>query len=313
LVLEMVEITRRDVQVDGGALACFSFGVPDGEPSAVAVHGITGNSRSWLPVARALGDRGVLVAPDIRGRGRSSGLPGPYGLDVHVRDLLAVLDALGLERAVLVGHSLGAYIVARLGVAHPDRVRALVLVDGGLTVPGSENVDPQQFLDALLGPALARLQMRFADRDEYRDWWRAHPALCRGDVADEVLVAYADHDLVGDAPEMRSCVVEEAVRADAVDVVHTGDDAARVLTVRARLLCAPRGLLDEPNPMQPLPLVRAWAAADPGRRDAVLVPDVNHYTLTMGAGAPAVADAIASLYAEPTSVVSGFNAPSAGV
>ena len=107
-MLEPVAITRRDVEVGGGALACFRFGEATGQPVAIAVHGITGSSRSWLPVARALGDRAELVALDIRGRGRSSVLPGPYGMEVHERDLLAVLDALGLEQAVLVGHSLGA-------------------------------------------------------------------------------------------------------------------------------------------------------------------------------------------------------------
>jgi hypothetical protein len=173
-------------------------------------------------------------------------------------------------------------------------VHALVLVDGGLPIPGTENVDPQQFLDAFLGPALARLQLRFADRDAYRAWWRAHPALGGGDVADEDLVAYADHDLVGTVPELHSCVLEEAVRADAAELLPAADAAHR-LAVPARLLCAPRGLLDDPNPMQPLPIANTWAAADPDRREAVLVPDVNHYTISLGApGAAAVADAIAA-------------------
>jgi lipase len=291
---EPVEITRVDIEVLGGALACFRFGAAGGESLAVAVSGITGSSRSWLPVARALGDRAALVALDSRGRGRSSDLPGPYGIDVHVRDLLAVLDALGLAKAVLVGHSLGAYIVARLGASHPERVHALVLVDGGLPIPGTENVDPQQFLDAFLGPALARLRLRFADREAYRDWWRAHPALGGGDVLDDDLVAYADHDLVGTAPGLHSCVREDAVRADAAELLPAADAAYR-LTVPTRLLCAPRGLLDDPNPMQPLPIANAWAAANPGQREAVLVPDVNHYTISLGApGAAAVADAIAA-------------------
>jgi len=234
------------------------------------------------------------VAPDLRGRGRSNNLPGPYGIDVHVRDILAVLDALGLDRAVLVGHSLGAYVVARIAVSHPERVHALVLVDGGLAIPGSDGVDPQAFVDAFLGPAMARLKLRFPDRDAYRDWWRAHPALSRGDVADEDVVAYADHDLVGAEPEMRSSVLEEAVRADACELLPA-QGAAHSLTVSARLLCAPRGLLDDPNPMQPFELAHAWAQQDPGRRQAALIPNVNHYTITLGtAGAAAVADAIAA-------------------
>ena len=50
--------------------------------------------------------------------------------------MIAVLDALGLERALVVGHSLGAYIASALAAAHPDRVAGLVLVDGGLPIPG---------------------------------------------------------------------------------------------------------------------------------------------------------------------------------
>src|SRR5258708_17874508 len=213
-------------------------------------------------------------------------------MEVHTHDLLAVLDALELERALLVGHSLGAYIVARVAVAHPERVHALLLVDGGLPIPGSENAEPQEFLDAFLGPALSRLQLRFADREAYREWWRAHPALQSGDVADEDVVEYADYDLVGTPPEMHSCVLEEAVRADASELLGAAGAAYR-LAVPARMLCAPRGLLDDPRPMQPLELGQAWAAEDPERREAVLVPDVNHYTISLGAhGAAAVSDAL---------------------
>jgi pimeloyl-ACP methyl ester carboxylesterase len=280
------------VEVAGGALACFWLGRAVQERVAVALHGTTANSRAWLPIARALRGRAGLVAIDLRGRAASGNLPGPYGLDVHVRDILAVLDALGLERVVLVGHSLGAYIAAQLASSCADRVRSVVLVDGGLPIPGGENID----LDAFLGPALARLKLEFADREAYRAWWQQHPALHGSDVAAQDLCAYADHDLVGTPPELRSSVVEEAVRADASSLTQAAYAAYR-LRVPARALCAPRGLVNEPNPMQPLELVRVWAAEDPSLREACQVPDVNHYTITLGArGAAAVAVAIAAAF-----------------
>ncbi|MDQ6731816.1 MAG: alpha/beta hydrolase [Actinomycetota bacterium] len=74
-----------------------------------------------------------LAAVDRRGRGDSGELPPPFGIDAHVRDMVAVLDALELERALVVGHSLGAYIAAALAATHPERVTGLVLVDGGLS------------------------------------------------------------------------------------------------------------------------------------------------------------------------------------
>lgn len=282
---------RIDVPVAGGSLAVFRLGRT--EPLALAVHGITSNSHAWVAVGRALGDRASLAAPDLRGRGRSAELPGPYGVAAYNRDLLAVLDRLGLEQVVAVGHSLGAYIVARLAADHPERVLAVVLVDGGLTIPGALQADPQRFIDAFLGPVLARLRERFPSREAYHDWWRAHPALTGGVVYDRDLVPYADHDLTGEEPELRSSVVEDAVRFDADEVLAIGEAAHR-LAVPATLLCAPRGLFDQPNPMQPLELVREWAAEAPDQRRAVQVPDTNHYTIIFSErGARTVAEAVA--------------------
>jgi pimeloyl-ACP methyl ester carboxylesterase len=287
--------SRLDVEVPGGSLAAFHLNdAGEGAPTVLAVHGITSTSRSWSAVARELGDRASLVAVDLRGRGESNSLPGPFGLPAHARDTVAVLDALGLDRAVLAGHSLGAYVVAHLAAEHPERVDAVVLVDGGLPIPGTEGVDPQVFLDAFLGPALARLQMRFATREEYRAWWRAHPAFSESDVDEDDLATYADYDLVGSEPELRSSVAEDAVRGDAADLFEMRGDAAR-LRVPATLVVAPRGLLNGPHPMQPLPLAQEWAAEAPDLRRALEVPDVNHYTIALGArGSRTVADTLAA-------------------
>jgi pimeloyl-ACP methyl ester carboxylesterase len=295
-MLEPVAIEHLGIDADGGRLAAFRLGSPvAGAPVVVAVHGITATSRAWLPVARALSGRAAIVALDLRGRGASNALPPPYGTAAHVSDVLAVLDHLELERAVIAGHSLGAYVVARLAAEHPDRVRTAVLVDGGLTLPGSEGMDRHAFADAFLGPALARLKLTFSSPEEYCAWWRRHPAFSGDDVADDDLAAYAAHDLTGEPPQLRPSASEPAVRADAGELATLGVSATR-LTVAARLLCAPRGLLNDPTPMQPLVLAQAWAAQDAGRREAILVPDVNHYTITLGAaGAGAVAETIASV------------------
>ena len=284
-----------EVPVPGGSLAAYRLGASDaGAPVVLAIHGITSSSRIWLATARALGDRAALIAVDLRGRGRSSGLPGPCGLDAHVRDMIAVLDAFGLERAVIAGHSLGAYIAARLATSHADRVERLVLVDGGLTIPESASVaDPTEFIARFLGPTFERLAMTFPDLAAYQDWWAQHPAVAAADVRRDDIDAYAAHDLIGTPPHMRSAIRPEVVRDDALDLVGE-PDAAR-LTVAAVLLAAPRGMVDDPNPMQPLADVERWAAADPERRRAILVPDTNHYSIAWGErGARAVADAVAA-------------------
>lgn len=282
---------RLNIPVSGGELAAYRLGDPTGPP-VLAVHGITANSRSWGVVGRALNGHAHVIAVDLRGRGASATLPPPYGTAVHVDDLLATLDALELERTVLVGHSLGAYIVARLAADHPDRAPRIVLVDGGLTIPGAENIDPQAFADAFLGPALARLRMTFASPEAYLDWWQQHPAVGGGQVATGDLAEYASHDLSGEPPTLRPAPNEAAVRADAGELAELGTHAHR-LTVPAHLLCAERGLQNEPNPMQPIAVAEAWAAEDPAQRQATFVPDINHYTITLSErGAHVVAGAV---------------------
>jgi lipase len=293
MMSRMSPIDSLRAPVSGGELTAYRFGEPAALSGVLAVHGITGTSHAWLAVARELDGQAALIAPDLRGRGASNQLPAPYGIAAHVADLVALLDHLEIEQLpLLVGHSLGAYICARLAADHPERVRSLLLIDGGLSLPGLENVDAQRFLDAFLGPAIARLRMTFESREAYRDWWRVHPAFKSSDVLDSDLTAYADYDLVGDAPALHSSVNETAIRGDAGDMFEMGEPAHR-LEVQALLMCAPRGLLDEPNPMQPLPLGEAWVAESPARRRVVQVPDVNHYTIVMGAaGAGAVSDAV---------------------
>src|SRR5205085_10374410 len=107
------------------------------------------------------------------------------------------LEHFGMQRPVVVGHSLGAFITARLAATHPERVRAVVLVDGGLRLPGTGGTDPEAFLEGVLGPAVARLRMRFESPKAYREWWRSHPAFASSEIIDADLAAYADHDLVG--------------------------------------------------------------------------------------------------------------------
>jgi pimeloyl-ACP methyl ester carboxylesterase len=280
---------RIEVPVAGGELAVYRLGSQRFDaPAVLAVHGITSTSFAWLPTAAALADEVALIAVDLRGRGDSGSLPGPFGLDAHVEDLVAVLDALELPRAVVLGHSMGSYVAARLAVRHPDRVSRLVLVDGGLTIAGSADVDPEPFMRAFLGPALARLELTFESLDAYVDWWRAHPAIDGADIDPAVLRRYVAHDLVGEPPTLRSSVNPDVLSPDGSDVLRSED--AHQLALPAVLLCAPRGMVNDPNPMQPLELVRAWAAEDPGRRRGLQVPDVNHYTITLGAaGAAAVA------------------------
>ena len=112
------------VPVRGGRLRVTCWpGRREESPVALAVHGITANSRAWDVVARQLDGEVTVLAPDLRGRGLSASLPGPYGMAEHAADLVAVLDHLGVARALVLGHSMGAFVACMAAVRYPDRIR----------------------------------------------------------------------------------------------------------------------------------------------------------------------------------------------
>jgi lipase len=264
-------------------------------PTVLALHGITSTGRAWDAVARELGDSARVLAPDQRGRGDASGKGGPYGIARHAQDAVDLLDAEGVDRAVVAGHSMGAYVAARLAADHPGRVHALLLVDGGLPLPVPEGADPDALLDATLGPAVERLSATFPDLEAHRAFWRRHPAFGGPEVSDEDLAGWADHDLGGEPPQLRSRVREEAVRADGRDLIADGETRSAIERVAAPglLLRAQRGLLDDDNAFIPREQAAAFSHPTIELRE---VPDTNHYTIVMGRpGAAATAAAIREL------------------
>jgi pimeloyl-ACP methyl ester carboxylesterase len=101
--------------------------------AVVFLHGLGGSAYSWWGQLAACGERGHrVVAYDQRGAGRSSRPPGPYSIELWARDLEAMLDALEIERATLVGHSVGCMIAEQAAVRLGERVRGLALIGGAL-------------------------------------------------------------------------------------------------------------------------------------------------------------------------------------
>jgi lipase len=289
-----MERRQLDVVLADGVMRLHEWGPSTpGAPVVLAVHGITGNGLSWAMVAERL--TGVrVIAPDLRGRGGSRGLPGPCGMARHADDLAELLDRLRIPRAAVVGHSMGGFVSMVLRHRSPRLISGLLLVDGGLPLPVPDGISAEQLTQAVLGPALARLSMTFPDRDAYRVFWRAHPAFATD--WGPAVEAYVDYDLVGEPPQLRSSVQPDAVRDDSIDQLEGTAlrDAVAALTDQPlALLRAPRGLQDAPPGLYPEDLLRSYHLS--GLRWTT-VPDVNHYTILLSArGADAVAAAIAQV------------------
>ena len=270
---------RVPFDVRGGELIAHRWPAdgPDA-PVVVAAHGITGNGLTWARVADHLDGAVTLVAPDLRGRAGSAGLHGPYGMAAHAADIVAVLDALDVPSAVVAGHSMGGFVATVTAAQYPDRVRSVVLVDGGVGFAMPPGLDIDAVLEATIGPAMQRLRMTFPTRDSYTEFWLAHPAL-RPDWAPWIDEAM-QYDLVGEEPELRSSCRMEAIRVDGADLMTTEGvrDAVRSLPVPAVLLWAPRGMINEPQGMYDETRLQQ-AKLDPQRVRTVMVPDTNHYVI----------------------------------
>lgn len=102
-------------------------------PDLVMLHGLSGNLAVWhLRMVPLLQDRFRLTTYDLRGHGRSSMPASGYSTRTMAADLGALMDALDIERADLLGHSFGADVSLHFALLHPERVRRLVLVEPGI-------------------------------------------------------------------------------------------------------------------------------------------------------------------------------------
>ncbi len=151
---------------------------PGGRDPVVCLPGVSASGRSFDGLAAALAPDWRILAVDPRGRGRSSRPRHGYGYQVHAADTVALIDLLGFEQVVLVGHSFGGIVAALLAAWYPERVRGLVLVDGGAEIPAAlrgaidlviSGLDvvypsPRAFLDVLSrAPALQPWTPEIAD------------------------------------------------------------------------------------------------------------------------------------------------------
>jgi len=283
-----VSYRSTDIEVRGGRLRVGIWESADltadspAERTVLAAHGVTSSHLAWALVAERLvaapGTR--FLAPDLRGRGASAGLPGPWGMDTHADDLAAVIEVFG-RADVTAGHSMGGFVAVVAAHRHPDTLGDLVLVDGGVPLPRPAGVPIETMVQAVLGPAAQRLAMTFSDHAAYRQLWRAHPAFAG--AWSPAVQDYVDYDLLPGPDGWHSASRFDAVAQDSAELGEGGsvDAAWSAMTRVPTFLRSPLGLLAEPPGLYPPVALERFAAEHQGFRwDDVA--GTNHYTLVLG-------------------------------
>lgn len=224
------------IDVDGASIWSATFG-PPGAPAIVAVGGWTGSSELWLGPIAHLSARQRCVTFDHRGTGATVSSPESI---THVRlaeDVTAVMDAHGIQRAVLAAESAGAAVALSVAARFPDRVAGLVLIDA--FIPTAPPPDDDPFVRAL--------------RADYDATAAAFVNACAPPPIDEPIRAWGRAILARSTAEhaialLRADVPDPPLDLDAISaptlLIHCADDAIAPLDdVRTLATALPRATL----------------------------------------------------------------------
>ena len=238
----------------------------------VCVHGLTANCRCWDTLAASLAPRYKLIALDLRGRGLSEKPTGGYGVEQHCRDIEAVIENLGIEHPVLMGHSLGALITLALTARRPEKTAGLVLMDG------AGCLSEEQLEKVLTGikPALDRLGLVFPSFDAYTVRLKQAPFL---NPWSEALERYFRYE-IEDVPDgVRSRVRPEHIleEIDNLKEVNAADYYPRI-KCPTLILRATEGTLSPDDRVLPESAVERMLKEIPDAR-CVPVNGANHYSI----------------------------------
>ncbi len=261
-----------------------AFGrVGEGPEPVLALHGITQQHRMFSVVARHFGRPDGMAALDLRGRGDSGKPPsGNYGLDAHAGDVIRTLDYLGIERGVLVGHSMGAFVALHAALLYPERIKALVLLDGGWPRP-EEDPDPEEAaaIQEGLERAFRRLDMVFETPEDYLNFWFPGQDLGLEDLPPD-LADYYLYDLEQVDGRYKPKASREAAEEDAASVASGSPTAASLEGVGCpvALVRAAEGFFPGSEPLISDQARHAMSRTLDLRSD-LLLEGANHYTMVL--------------------------------
>lgn len=260
---------------------------PGPEPTVVLAPGLTANAHSFDGLVDAgMTEAGRVLALDLRGRGESDQPDSGYEMEDHARDVLGLLDALGLERVVMGGHSFGGLLTYWLAANHPERVERCVVLDA------PAQVDPG--VVEQIRPSLDRLGHVYASWEEYLTFVKAMPYFDDDGWSPEIERYFRADVLVRPDGTIQARSKPEHIQAAVEGTLHVDWPSTVARVVQPTVLVRAPGAFGPPGS----PPILSREAADRTvalLKDGHLIEGVgNHLTFMFGAGASTIAEQIAT-------------------
>ena len=246
-------------------------------PPIICVHGITINAFCFQALADNLAVDHRVFAYDLRGRGDSDKPESGYSIPLHADDLAELINELGLDRPVVVGHSLGGLIALHFATRYPEKLSKLVLVDAGTSLLWRTPAERPAWLTASLG----RLGTSVASFKEYTQRLKAAPFL--GSYWNEYMDLYYDHDVRrhSDGSVASKCYREAAFEDLLYEEQYNAEQEWANVQVPTLLLRAGQGLFSDNDQLLP---AESAIALQHGIKNCRYVnfSALNHYTIIFG-------------------------------
>jgi pimeloyl-ACP methyl ester carboxylesterase len=246
-------------------------------PPIIFIHGLTANAFCFQAFADDLARDHRVFAYDLRGRGDSDKPESGYNIPIHATDLAELIDALGLDRPVIVGHSLGALIGLYFAKQYPEYLNKLVLIDAGAPLPWKTAAEEPAWLTA----SINRLGMTVPSFEEYKQRLKATPFL--GPYWNSYIDLYFKHDVrhLSDGSVVAKAYREGILEEGKHGLENNPEQQWKNVSVPTLLLRAGQGLFTENDQLLS---EEAAVAIQRGIKNCSYAdfPKLNHYTIIFG-------------------------------
>ena len=217
--------------------------------TVLALAGLGGSGPSWSYLADSLPSSRVL-APSLRGRGKSFGLGGPTGLKAHAKDILRIAEELDLRDIVVIGHSYGAFLAPLVARELGSRVARIVLLDGGIPPKFPALLRRPGLVKKKFAKDLQKSQKEYTNVEQILEDARFGKMMATIPEHLPTVVSWIEADLVGTPGKWRLPADVSRLSEDAVDAFFGPDvvPALKALTVPVHLIVATHGAKDRGKP-----------------------------------------------------------------